>query len=139
MRWSLFFTKSWKWCFLSSFDYTFVQENTIKHIFQNAICEVIVFSNKTPIGQSDFTIARCVHSKWESRRIVKNKQECLFQNRNFRYLFVCLVYLFVLFFMTKEVSAGSTKYSGDIDIWLLLWIKMIWTCTSILSIAIARN
>jgi hypothetical protein len=39
-----------------------VQENTIKNIFQNAICEVIVFSNKTPIGQSDFTIARCTPS-----------------------------------------------------------------------------
>ena len=49
-------------CFLSSFDYTFVQENTIKNIFQNAICEVIVFSNKTPIGQSNFMIARCTPS-----------------------------------------------------------------------------
>ena len=116
-RWSLFFTKSWKWCFLSSFDYTFVQENTIKNIFQNAICEVIVFSNKTPIGQSDFTIARCtpsakVEELWKINRNVYFRIEisgiCLY---------AWFIYLFY-FLMTKEVSACSTKYSGDIDIWL---------------------
>ena len=98
----VFFTKSWKLCFLSSFDYT------IHNIFQNAICEVIVFSNKTPIGQSDFTIARCTPSA---------KVEELWKiNRNV-YFRIEISGIF-LYTMTKEVSAGSTKYSGDIDIWL---------------------
>jgi hypothetical protein len=98
----MFFTKSWKLRFLSSFDYT------IHNIFQNAICEVIVFSNKTPIGQSDFTIARCTPSA---------KVEELWKiNRNV-YFRIEISGIF-LYTMTKEVSAGSTKYSGDIDIWL---------------------
>jgi hypothetical protein len=67
-----------------------------------------IFLDKCIIKWTEKTSFSRLCKEQRSGRIVKNKQECLFQNRNFRYLFVCLVYLFVLFFMTKEVSAGST-------------------------------
>lgn len=137
-RWSLFFRKSWKWWFLSSFDYTFVQENTIKNIFQNAICEVIVFSNKTPIGQSDFTIARCtpsakVEELWKINRNVYFRIEisgiCLY---------AWFIYLFY-FLWRKKFRPVVRNIPEILTFGYSLWIKMIWTCTSILSIAIARD